>query len=201
MKGRCGSVFKRSDERGNAWSRRAVRIRSRLADVRVSPQRLVATCWRATMRPTPIPSLRQASHMLVWCALFVSTPHAPARGSVPAETTANGTWTITDPMSTGRASHTARELPDGRVLVAGGYSLRPMATAELYDPIAGTWTRTQDMNLPRAAHTATLLPDGTVLVAGGAEDSLSAETSIRPPRAGARRQTWPCRACAIRRHA
>jgi hypothetical protein len=88
---------------------------------------------------------------------------------------ASGTWTVTDPMNTARASHTATRLPDGRVLVAGGYSGHAVSTAELYDPATGTWTGTDDMNVARADHTATLLLDGTVLVAGGTDDSTLAE--------------------------
>lgn len=86
-----------------------------------------------------------------------------------------GTWTPTDPMSTGRYRHTATLLPDGKVLVAGGNVIGSdvagigccLATAELYDPGTGTWTATGSMNAPRVDHTATLLHDGTVLVVGG----------------------------------
>jgi hypothetical protein len=42
-------------------------------------------------------------------------------------------------MANGKAAHTATMLPNGKVLLAGGYNL---ATAELYDPMTGTWTNT-----------------------------------------------------------
>jgi N-acetylneuraminic acid mutarotase len=76
-----------------------------------------------------------------------------------------------------RSGHTATLLPDGRVLVAGGYDVKGAetasteimgrTTAELYDPSSGQWTRTGSLVEPRAGATATLLPDGSVLVAGG----------------------------------
>lgn len=86
-----------------------------------------------------------------------------------------GTWTATGDLNEARWSHTATRLPDGRVLVAGGFvapyaaaNAQPVTnSAEIYDPETGTWTRTGDLNVRRALHTATLLPDGTVLVAGG----------------------------------
>ncbi len=71
-------------------------------------------------------------------------------------------------MHSGRRSHTATQLLDGRVLVAGGESSwDPIATAEIYDPATGQWTETNAMLIPHAHHIATLLPDGSVLVAGG----------------------------------
>ena len=79
-----------------------------------------------------------------------------------------GTFTPTGSMSAARGGHTATLLPDGRVLVAGGYGPAPYLDslcAELYDPIAGTFTPTGSMH--RAwylAGGATLLADGTVLV-------------------------------------
>lgn len=74
----------------------------------------------------------------------------------------------TGPMSTPREGHTATLLPNGKVLVAGGYSnTDDVSSAELYDPATGLWTTTGAMNTQRSYHTATLLPNGRVLVAGG----------------------------------
>jgi hypothetical protein len=75
-------------------------------------------------------------------------------------------------MNSGRAAHSATLLPDGRVLIAGGFRQDgteeiAIASAEIYDPETNTFTPTGDMNEPRNTHTATLLPDGLVLIAGG----------------------------------
>jgi HYR domain/Kelch motif/Galactose oxidase, central domain len=82
---------------------------------------------------------------------------------------ATGTFTPTGAMSVAREGHTATLLPDGRVLVAGGYDpdQRALANAEVYDPDVGIFTPTGDMASGRGDHTATLLGDGKVLVAGG----------------------------------
>ena len=70
--------------------------------------------------------------------------------------------------STPHASeHTATLLPNGKVLVAGGYNSGYLTSAELYDPASGSWSATGSLNTARQAHTATLLPNGKVLVAGG----------------------------------
>jgi WD40 repeat protein len=77
-----------------------------------------------------------------------------------------------------RYRQTATLLPDGKVLVAGGFTNNasdPVASAELYDPSSGSWTATGNLITPRAGHTATLLPDGKVLVAGGSDTSAVAE--------------------------
>ena len=59
-------------------------------------------------------------------------------------------------------------LPNGKVLVAGGYNdVGILTSAELYDPASGTWTATGSLTTARQLHTATLLPNGKVLVAGG----------------------------------
>jgi hypothetical protein len=70
-------------------------------------------------------------------------------------------------LFTPRRSHTATLLPNGRVLVAGGWSNGPVASAELYDPATGAWTVTGALASARYSHTAVLLPTGKVLVAGG----------------------------------
>ncbi len=86
-------------------------------------------------------------------------------------------WTPTGPMNDYRWQHTATLLPDGRVLVAGGFggsatslttNAQPVLdTAEIYDPATNQWTLTDNLNVRRALHTAERLHDGRVLVAGG----------------------------------
>jgi hypothetical protein len=81
---------------------------------------------------------------------------------------ANGTWTTTGSLNTGRWDHTATLLPDGRVLaVAGLGDGVVLKDAEVYDPAAGIWIPTSELAARRAFHTATLLPSNKVLVAGG----------------------------------
>lgn len=111
------------------------------------------------------------------------------QGTSPVELPATGEvfdarterWLPTGPMTDARWSHTATVLPDGRVLVAGGFG-RPFTvtasgagsnsqpvldTAEIFDPRTGRWSRTASMGTRRALHVAALLPDGKVLVGGG----------------------------------
>jgi subtilisin-like proprotein convertase family protein/N-acetylneuraminic acid mutarotase len=74
----------------------------------------------------------------------------------------------TGPLNTGRYANTATLLPNGKVLVAGGYGNSGyLSSAELYNPATGTWTNTGSMTTVRYYHTATLLTNGLVLVAGG----------------------------------
>ena len=82
----------------------------------------------------------------------------------------SGTWAIVGDLNEARDSHTATLLPDGQLLIAGGFDYNigqyPGGT-ELYDPATATWMTAASLRTPRSGHTATLLPDGSVLVAGG----------------------------------
>ena len=74
----------------------------------------------------------------------------------------------TGEMGTERVSHTATLLPNGKVLLAGGWDRDGLlANAELYDPAVGAFYPTGRMFTHRASHTATLLRDGRVLIVGG----------------------------------
>lgn len=68
-----------------------------------------------------------------------------------------------------RMAHAATPLPDGQVLVTGGFTDPAFAarSAELYDPVRRRFDALPPMIVPRHSHTATLLANGEVLIAGG----------------------------------
>ncbi len=82
-----------------------------------------------------------------------------------------GDWTATtNNLKIPRANQTATLLPNGQVLLAGGFRDGPgqLSSTEVYDPINGAWiASTNALNPARWGHTATLLPGGRILVAGG----------------------------------
>jgi DNA-binding CsgD family transcriptional regulator/N-acetylneuraminic acid mutarotase len=84
-------------------------------------------------------------------------------------------WTATAPMVTRRVQAESVLLPNGDVLVAGGYAAgvdppRILHDTEIYDPVADTWTQAADLSEPRFLFVMALLPDGHALVVGGARD-------------------------------
>lgn len=76
-------------------------------------------------------------------------------------------FSITGSMLQFRHSNTTTLLPNGKVLVTGGWQNAYLASAELYDPATGTFTAAGNMTAPRSGHSATLLPNGKVFIAGG----------------------------------
>ena len=80
----------------------------------------------------------------------------------------SNTFTPTNDMNEPRNGHTASLLPNGKVLLAGGWNQQGRtATAELYDPQTGIFESTGSLMAPRQGLTATLLKNGQVLIAGG----------------------------------
>jgi Kelch motif len=79
-------------------------------------------------------------------------------------------------MGTGRWGAAAAPLPDGRVLVAGGYDSSTLASAEVFNPTTNTFSSAGigSMTIPRQGAAAAPLPDGQVLIVGG-DINLSAE--------------------------
>ncbi len=105
-----------------------------------------------------------------------------------------GTWTASGSLTSARAYHTATLLPNGKVLVAGGWGGAAfLSSVELYDPGTGKWSLTNSMHTARGAHSATLLPDGRVLVAGGSLNGTSglASAELYDPTTGAWTTTGP----------
>jgi RTX calcium-binding nonapeptide repeat (4 copies)/Kelch motif len=89
---------------------------------------------------------------------FGLAPQASAAGP--------GFFSPTGSMAVERVGAVAAPLPDGRVLIAGGYH-DAVSNAEIFDPAAGSFAPTDSMPVPRAGAVAAPLPDGRVLIAGG----------------------------------
>jgi hypothetical protein len=90
---------------------------------------------------------------------------------------ATNRWSEGPALATPRAVHSATLLLDGRVLVVGGFVIRPherggvevepTSRVEIYDPALRAWLAGPPTAEPQVIHTATRLRDGRVLVAGG----------------------------------
>jgi hypothetical protein len=67
------------------------------------------------------------------------------------------------------------QLPDGRVMVVGGFDSGSLgaANASIFDPVAETWSAAPNMAFRRWYPTATGLPDGRLLVTSGGQTCLT----------------------------
>jgi uncharacterized repeat protein (TIGR01451 family) len=104
-------------------------------------------------------------------------------------------WTSTDNLATPRFDHAATLLPDGRVLISGGFTdtFGSTATMEIFDPAgnggAGSFSSAGTMASARGQHSTDFLPDGRILIAGGS-DTINLPEILRldsRPAPGARR--------------
>jgi hypothetical protein len=91
---------------------------------------------------------------------------------------ATGAWTSTPALLLGSARDqaTATLLPNGKVLVAGGYGAggAALGTGEIFDPSTGSWAFSSGaMVNARYAHVAALLPSGKVLIASGQKGGVT----------------------------
>lgn len=89
-----------------------------------------------------------------------------------------------------RVGATATELPDGRILIAGG-GVWPwgtqLRTTLLFEPETGAFLDGPELSTERGGHSATLLPDGRVLYCGGmsAANIPLASADVVDPSSGA----------------
>lgn len=95
-------------------------------------------------------------------------------------------------MMTPRAAHTATLLPNGLVLMTGGFKKGGdesnqlyLKSAELYNPKTRTFTATGSMRDARCGHHAVLLETGNVLIVGGTTDQPLRSAELYHPDTGA----------------
>lgn len=84
-------------------------------------------------------------------------------------------------MSMSRMYHMLTVLPDGRALVAGGYTphnnLHSLLSAEIYSPSTNTWSSVGDMHEKRTFGSLEVLPNGNALVIGGSDSGVQSKTA------------------------
>lgn len=81
-----------------------------------------------------------------------------------------GAWLPAGELTAGRYAPGAGLLPDGRILVAGGYSFeanRTHATSDIFDPKASTWSEGPRMRFDRNFPETLALPGGDLLFVAG----------------------------------
>src|SRR5215510_1669808 len=61
-----------------------------------------------------------------------------------------GSWSATGSLAIGRALHTSSVLPDGKILISGGWNGTAISSAEIYDPVTGTFSAAGAMTTARA---------------------------------------------------
>jgi hypothetical protein len=79
-------------------------------------------------------------------------------------------WQPAGQLSAGRYAATGLRLPDGRVLIAGGYSFelgRTHSSSDLFDPKTGRWSPGPRLFLDRNFGELLPLPEGRLLIAAG----------------------------------
>src|SRR5580692_6089648 len=89
--------------------------------------------------------------------LLLSLMFVPLLGfSLAGAPSASGTGAVSEisSMHIARASHTSTLLPNGKVLIAGGFAgsgaeYNPYRSAELYDPSSGTFESVAEMSIGR----------------------------------------------------
>lgn len=81
-------------------------------------------------------------------------------------------WMEAAPMLVPRARHSALALPNGKLVVMGGYHNMALNSTEVYDPMTNTWEFGVPMPTHRQGHTAVLAGDYIVVTGGVSTSAL-----------------------------
>jgi len=97
-----------------------------------------------------------------------TAPDTTPLGAVEIYEPVSRSFRGTSPLTPGRQNHSANMLPDGTVIVAGGWDGAHITpTCRRFHPSTGSWSSILDLTENRDKHSAVVLPDGRVLVIGG----------------------------------
>jgi hypothetical protein len=99
------------------------------------------------------------------------------------------TWSSAGEMSQARATHTSVVLPNGLVMVMGGWGdekQRGLASTEVFEPSTGKWHPAPEMLSPHAQGRLVQLQDGRPMVIAGVDDKaeVGAATEVFDPDRG-----------------
>ncbi len=113
-----------------------------------------------------------------------------------------GTFADAGNMIAPRFGHTSSLLPNGKVLIAGGWDGKNLLrSAEIYDPATRRFTETAGMGFPRSGHTASVLSNGRIFLAGGYSGDYLPNAEIFDPSTGAFTMVASTMAAARIKHA
>ncbi len=160
----------------------------------------IAGTWGPAGNPTSsriwhTATLLQSGNVLVFGGIvspYDADIEFPAASAAELYDPVAGSWrNVGSPISL--YAHTATLLPNGKVLMAGGFGVLATCAgclavtsigAELYDPAGEAWSHTGTLSVHRVVHTASLSPNGKVLVAGGAFEGAGDEAELYDPDSG-----------------
>ena len=154
----------------------------------------VRNAW-SSAPPLQVPRTGHQATLLQTGRVLISGGHATGpvtRLATQLYDPLNDEWSLASaPMLQGRAYGLATLLPNGVVLVTGGWDSSltdagAFARTELYNPVSNAWSAGATMTSSRVDHTATLLADGQVLVTGGVGSGELEDTESYDPQS----DTW-----------
>ncbi len=91
----------------------------------------------------------------------------------------NDSWQIVSPMLSARSRHAAVALPNGMVMVLGGFLHGPLPSVEIYNVDSDMWIEGPALTFARCDHAAALSNEA-VIVSGGLGQAGSAPLEICP---------------------
>jgi N-acetylneuraminic acid mutarotase len=145
--------------------------------------RWTATAPMHAARAYPTATLLPDGRVLVVGGATTYAENGTVLGTAELFDPSHGTWSETGPLVVPVYGHAANLLPNGDVLVTGGWSSTAasapaIATAQPFDPRSNSWTATTPMQVARADARTLVFPDGQVLVVGGLSADYTALASV-----------------------